>query len=192
LDPANQVIFLGIRKKPEILKLMRTIFGDQLTSERNEGDTTYLKISLRGGQNDAGVAQWNFYNLAVTPDAILGASRSQALRDLLAHRTLTPAKAGFSVSPQLQTARAQFPEKLNGVSFFDFQKLDWQALRDRWIAEAKTAEAKAPKTGAKTSNPHGLDWLEQINAQVLTRHLHFASSASWKDAKGLHYDGWLE
>ena len=192
LDPANQVIFLGIRKKPEILKLMRTIFGDQLTSERNEGDTTYLKISLRGGQNDAGVAQWNFYNLAVTPDAILGASRSQALRDLLAHRTLTPAEAGFSVSPQLQTARALFPEKLNGVSFFDFQKLDWQALRDRWIAEAKTAEAKAPKTGAKTSNPHGLDWLEQINTQVLTRHLHFASSASWKDAKGLHYDGWLE
>jgi hypothetical protein len=192
LDPATQVIFLGIRKKLEVLKLIRTIFGDQLTSERNEGDTTYLKISLRGGQNDAGVAQWNFYNLAVTPDAILGASRSQTLRDLLARRTLTPAEAGFSVSPQLQTARVQFPEKLNGVSFFDFQKLDWQALRDRWIAEAKTAEAKAPKTGTKSSNPHGLDWLEQINTQVLSRHLHFASSASWKDAKGLHYDGWLE
>jgi hypothetical protein len=192
LDPANQVIFLGIRKKPEILKLIRTIFGDQLTSERSEDDATYLKISLRGGQNDAGVAQWNFYNLAVTPDAILGASRSQTLRDLLAHRTLTPAEAGFLVSPQLQTARAQFPEKLNGVSFFDFQKVDWQAFRDRWLAEAKTAEAKAPKTGAKTSNPHGLDWLEQINTQVFSRHLHFASSASWKDAKGLHYDGWLE
>ena len=192
LDPATQVIFLGIRKKLEVLKLIRTIFGDQLTSERNEGDTTYLKISLRGGQNDAGVAQWNFYNLAVTPDAILGASRSQTLRDLLAHRTLTAAEAGFSVSPRLQTARAQFPEKLNGVSFFDFQKVDWHAFRDRWLAEAKTAEAKAPKTGAKSSNPHGLDWLEQINTQVLTRHLHFASSASWKDAKGIHYDGWLE
>jgi hypothetical protein len=192
LDPANQVIFLGIRKKPEILKLIRTIFGDQLTSERNEGDTTYLKISLRGGQNDAGVMQWNFYNLAVTPEAILGASRSQTLRDLIARRTPMPTGAGFAVSPQLQTARAQFPEKLNGVSFFDFQKLDWQALKDRWLAEAKSAEAKAPKTGAKISNPHGLDWLEQINTQVLFRHLHFASSASWKDAKGLHYDGWLE
>jgi hypothetical protein len=192
LDPANQIIFLGIRKKPEILKLIRTVFSDQLTSERNEGGTTYLKISLRGGQSDAGVAQWNFYNLAVTPDAILGASRGQTLRDLLAHRTPTPAEAGFSVSPRLQTARAQFPEKLDGVSFFDFQKVDWQALKDRWLAEAKTAEAKAPKTGAKISNPHGLDWLEQINTQVLSRHLHFAASASWKDAKGLHYDGWLE
>jgi len=192
MDPAAQVIFLGIRKKPETLKLIRTIFGDRLTSERNEGDTTYLKISLHGGQNEAGVAQWNFFNLAVTPDAILGASRTQTLRDLLAQRALTLAAAGFAVSPQLQNARAQFPEELNAVSFFDFQKLDWQALRDRWIAEAKSAEARLAKSGSKTGNPQGLDWLKQINTQVFARHLHFASSASWKDAKGLHYDGWLE
>jgi hypothetical protein len=192
MDPAAQVIFLGIRKKPETLKLVRTIFGDRLTSERNEGDATYLKISLHGGQNDAGAAQWNFYNLAITPDAILGASRSQTLRDLLAQRALTPAGAGFGVSPQLQNARAQFPEKLNAVSFFNFQKLDWQALRDRWIAEAKSAEARLAKSGSKTGNAQGLDWLKQIDTQVLSRHLHFASSASWKDAKGLHYDGWLE
>jgi len=192
MDPAAQVIFFGIRKKPEILKLIRSIFGDRLTSERNEGDTTYLKISLQGGQNDAGVAQWNFYNLAVTPDAVLGASRSQTLRDLQAQRTLTPAGAGFAASPQLQNARTQFPEKLNSVSFFDFQKLDWQAWRDRWIAEAKSADDRLAKSGGKPGNPQGLDWLKQINTQVFSRHLHFASSASWKDAKGLHYDGWLE
>jgi hypothetical protein len=192
MDPANQVFFLGIRRKLETLKLIRGIFGDQVTSERNEGDTVFLKISLHGGQSDAGVAQWNFYNLAVAPDAILGASRNQTLRDLLAQRTQMTAATGFAVSPQLQRARAQFPEKLNGASFFDFQKLDWQALRDRWIEEAKTTETHASKTGAKTSNPHALDWLKQINAQVFSRHLHFAFSASWKDAKGLHYDGWLE
>jgi hypothetical protein len=192
MDPANQVFFLGIRKKLETLKLIRTILGDQITSERNEGDTTFLKISLHGGQSDAGVAQWKFYNLAVTPDAILGASRNQTLRELLAQQRQTPPTAGFAASPQLQAARAQFPEKLNGVSLFNFQKLDWQALKDRLIAEANTAEAQAAKMGTKTSNPHGLDWLEQINTQVFSRHLHFASSASWKDAKGLHYDGWLE
>jgi hypothetical protein len=192
MDPANEVFFLGIRKKPEILKLIRTILGDQLTSERNEGDTTFLNISLHGGQSEAGVAQWKFYNLAVTPDAILGASRNQILRDLLAQQRLMPSTVGFAASPQLQAARTQFPEKLNGVSFFNFQKLDWQALKDRLIAEANTAEAQVAKTGAKTSNPHALDWLKQINAQVFSRHLHFASSASWKDAKGLHYDGWLE
>jgi hypothetical protein len=130
--------------------------------------------------------------LAVTPDAILGASRNQALRDLLAQQRQTPSAAGFAASPQLQAARAQFPEKLNGVSFFNFQKLDWQAFKDRLIEEAKTAEAQAAKTGTKASNPNTLDWLKQINTQVFSRHLHFASSASWKDANGLHYDGWLE
>jgi hypothetical protein len=192
MDPANQVFFLGIRNKPETLKLIRAIFGDQVTSERNEGDTAFLKISLHGGHSDAGVGQWNFYNLAVTPDAIVGASRNQTLRDLLAQRTQMSAAIGFAASPQLQTARSQFPEKLNGLSFFNFQKLDWQALRDRWIEEEKTAEAQAAKTGTKSSNPHALDWLKQISAQVFSRHLHFAFSASWKDAKGLHYDGWLE
>jgi hypothetical protein len=45
LDTAKQVYFLGIRKKPETLKLMRAVFSDQLSSERNEGDVTFLKIS---------------------------------------------------------------------------------------------------------------------------------------------------
>jgi len=49
-DTAKQVYFLGIRKKPETLKLMRALFSDQLTSERNEGDVTFLKISLGGNK----------------------------------------------------------------------------------------------------------------------------------------------
>ena len=42
MDTAKQVFFLGIRKKPETLKLIRTLLSDQLTSERNEGDVTFL------------------------------------------------------------------------------------------------------------------------------------------------------
>ncbi|HEV1994397.1 MAG TPA: hypothetical protein VGR03_08705, partial [Candidatus Acidoferrum sp.] len=45
MDSTKQVYFFGIRKKPETLKLMRTVFSDQLTSERNEGDVTFLKVS---------------------------------------------------------------------------------------------------------------------------------------------------
>jgi hypothetical protein len=80
LDTAKQVYFLGIRKKPETLKLFRSIFGDQLTSERNEGDVTFLKISTGGGQGSSGVAQWHFYNVAVTPEIVMGASRTEVRR----------------------------------------------------------------------------------------------------------------
>jgi hypothetical protein len=34
--------------------------------------------------------------------------------------------------------------------------------------------------------------LTDANPQVFPRHLHFMAGASWKDAKGIHFDSWLE
>jgi len=195
LDTAKQVYFLGIRKKPETLKLMRALFSDQLASERNEGDVTFLKISLGGRQASAGVAQWNFFNVAVTPDMMIGASRAETLREVLANRAKGPAAAGLATVPQFQASRAQFPENLNSMSYFDFQKVDWQGLRDRLVAESK--KNSAAKSLGSTKKPAAsagmnLDWLTQVNAQVFSRHLHYSTGVSWKDSKGIHWDQWLE
>lgn len=195
LDSAKQVFFLGIRKKPETLKLFRAIFGDQLTAERNEGDTTFLKISLGGNQGSAGVAQWHFFNVAVTPDMAIGASRLETLREVLAYRGKGAATAGLAAVPQFQAGRANFPENLSGLSYFDFQKIDWQALKDRWLEEAKKASTAGASSLAKKTSPAtgmGPDWLAQANPQVFARHLHYSSSVSWKDSKGIHWDQWLE
>jgi hypothetical protein len=192
LDTAKQVYFFGIRKKPETLKLMRTVFSDQLTSERNEGNVTFLKISLGGKQGSAGVAQWNFFNLAVTPDMILGASRIETLREVLANRTQASA-AGLATVPQFQASRAQFPEKLNGLSYFDFRKVDWQALKDRWVEEPKKRSVAKSANSLNNLAPSATtDWLGQIDPQVFLRHLHYSSSVSWKDAKGIHWEQWVE
>jgi len=67
IDPQKAVYYIGIRNKPDTLKLLRTIFSDQLGSERNDGDATFVKVSFGGGQSSSGVAQWNFYHIAVTP-----------------------------------------------------------------------------------------------------------------------------
>lgn len=195
LDTAKQVYFLGIRKKPETLKLMRAVFSDQLTSEHNEGDTTFLKISLGGKQGAAGVAQWNFFNVAVTPDMIIGATRAETLREVLANRAKGPAAAGLATVPQFQASRAKFPENLNSMSYFDFQKVDWSGLRDRLVAESRKASAAKSLEPAKkpvASSGMNLDWLTQVNAQVFPRHLHYSTGVSWKDSKGIHWDQWLE
>jgi len=197
MDSAKQVYFLGIRKKPETLKLIRTLFSDQLTSERNEGDVTFLKISLGGQQSSAGVAQWNFFHLAVSSDMILGASRTETLREALASRAHSSTSAGLAGVSQFQASRSQYPEKLTGLSYFDFQKIDWLGLRDRWLAEARKAQstkgdALAKKPAPADLSPTALDWLEQVDPQVFGRHLHYSSSVSWKDAKGMHWDQWLE
>ena len=195
LDAAKQVYLLGIRKKPETLKLMRTICGDQLTSERNEGDATFLKISLGGKQGSAGVAQWHFFNVAVTSDMVIGSSRAETLREVLANRSKGATGGGLASVPQFQAGRAQFPENVNGLSYFDFQKLDLQAMKDRWLEEMKkstSAKSLSAGKGAAAPADGAPDWFSKVNAQVVARHLHFSSSVSWKDAKGIHWDQWVE
>jgi hypothetical protein len=195
LDTAKQVFFVAIRKKPETLKLFRSVFGDQLTSERNEGETTFLKISLGGNQGNAGVAQWNFFHVAVTPDMILGASRIDALREVLANRAKGSASPSLASVPRFQAGRAQFPENLNGLSYFDFQKVDWQAAKDHWLEQAKKGSVAKSVAGSNAQTPTSTkvpDWLSNANPQVLSRHLHYSSSVTWKDAKGIHWDQWLE
>jgi hypothetical protein len=189
LDPDKSIYVFGIHKKPETLKLLRTLLGDQITSERAEGDTTFLKISLNGKQGAKGVAQWNFYHLGVTNDFIYGAPKFESVKEAIAGRdtmhtmVLTP----------LQAARADYPAKINGLYFFDFQKVDWPAAKARWIEEAQKAATKptatADQKAAATKIPH---ILADANPQVFSRHLHEMAGASWKDEKGIHFDQWLQ
>jgi hypothetical protein len=193
LDPQKAVYYLGIRKKPETLRLIRSIFGDQLSSERNESDTTFLKVSLSGGQGNTGVAQWNFYHLAVTPTFILATSRNETLREFLAKRPAANAAAHIDMPPAFLAARAQFPETLNSISFLNFQKIDWPGLKTRWIDEARKISEKKTSTAAQKSTAAQVpEWLANVNPDVFPRHLHFVAGASWKDSKGIHVDEWLE
>jgi len=194
MDFEKQVYFFGIRDKAGVLKLMRTILGERISSERAEGDTTFLKISLGGGQSAAGVAQWNFYNVAVTSGAILCSARAETLRQLLAQRAQNAAT--FASSPQVQGARARFPSNIDGFQFADLQKLDWPGLKDHWLKELKKTSTTAKSLNAQKATPAPPAappaWLEQIDPQIFANHLHSAFAASWKDSKGFHFEEWLE
>ena len=189
LDPDKSIYVFGIHKKAETLKLMRTLLGEQITSERTEGDTTFLKISLSGKQGTKGVAQWNFYHLGVTPNFIYGAPKFESVKEAIAGRDTIHAM----VLTPLQVARADYPSKINGLYFFDFQKVDWAAAKARWIEEAQKTAAKptatADQKAAAAKVPH---ILADANPATLQRHLHEMTGASWKDEKGVHFDQWIQ
>lgn len=189
LDDGQKVYLFGLRNKPDALKLTRTIMGDQVTSERNEGNTTFLKISLHGGQSSAGLAQWNFYYLAMTPNVLFGASKSDTLRK---YATQTPGDPDATQLRGLLAARVLLPQKLNGFSYFDFQKVDWPGLQAKWVAEARKAAQTAKSNDESNSNKKKADWLSQVNPEVFSRHLHTMAGGSWKDTKGVHLDDWLD
>jgi hypothetical protein len=193
LDNNKQIYLIGVRDKPGAVKLIHTLLSDKISSERAEGDVTFMKISTGGSSSTAGTAQWDFYHLAATSDYLVVGARLEAVRDVLAKRSQS-AGASLATAPGFQAARARFPATINGLGYFDFRKVDWQALKARLIAEAnKTSTAKsspsAGKSPALTPTP---SWMMDVNPEVFARHLHVASSASWKDAQGLHFDEWIE
>ena len=192
LDNNKQIYLIGIRDKPGAVKLIHTLFSDKINSERAEGDITFMKISTGGSSSAAGTAQWDFYHVAATSDYLVIAPRLEAVRELLAKHS-QGAGAGLATAPGFQGARAQFPATINGLGYFDFRKVDWQAFKARLIAEAnKTPTAKPSPNGGKSAATPTPSWMLDVNPEVFARHLHVASSASWKDAQGLHFDEWIE
>ncbi len=189
LDPDKSIYVFGIHKKAETLKLMRTLLGEQIISERTEGDTTFLKISLNAKQNTKGVAGWNFYHLGVTPNFIYGAPKFESVKEAIAGKDMMHTM----VLTPLQEARPDYPAKINGLYFFDFSKVDWTAAKTRWMEEAQKSSAKPTATAdqkAATAKAHHI--LAEANPATLQRHLHTMVGASWKDEKGVHFDQWIQ
>jgi hypothetical protein len=192
LDTNKQIYLVGIRDKPGTVKLIHTLFSDKIGSERAEGDVTFMKISAGGSSGAAGTAQWDFYHLAATSDYLVVAPRLEAVREVLGKHSQS-AGASLAAAPGFQAARAQFPATINGLGYFDFRKVDWQSLKARVIAEANKTPTprRAPGAGKSAVTPTP-SWMLNINPEVFALHLHVASSASWKDAQGLHFDEWIE
>jgi hypothetical protein len=187
--PENGLFVLGIRKKPDLLRLLRTVTGERMSSERAVGDVTYMKISLSGAQSQAGVAQWDFYYLAATPNLLLGARKNETLQAAVARAQAadSPSSGGLASQPAFLQARSRFPQKLNSIGFADFSRIHWPQVRDRLVAEAQ-------KAGAVKSANAGLsiERLKQLDFAVFGRHLHTLASASWKDSAGVNWDAWIE
>jgi hypothetical protein len=192
LDNNKQIYLVGIHDKPGALKLIHTLFSDKIASERAEGETTFMKISAGGSSSTAGTAQWDFYHVAATSDYLVVGSRLEPVREVLAKRPQVGG-AGLASAPGFQAARAQFPATINGLGYFDFRKVDWPALKARVVAEANKTPAanRTPGAGKSAATPTP-SWMLDVNPEVFARHLHVASSASWKDAQGLHFDEWIE
>src|ERR1700676_4670804 len=192
LDNNKQIYLIGIRDKPGAVKLIHTLFSDKINSERAEGDITFMKISTGGSSSAAGTAQWDFYHVAATSDYLVIAPRLEAVREVLAKRSQT-AGASLATAPGFQAARAQFPATINGLGYFDFHKVDWQAFKARLIPEAnKASTAKSSPSGDKSAATPTPSWMLDVNPEVFARHLHVASSASWKDGQGLLFEEWFE
>lgn len=187
-DFSKHTYFIGVRNRENSLKVIRRVFIDEISSDLDEGNVTFLNLSFGGKQSAQNAS--NVIHLAVTSDTILIANQRDALNPALAQHT-SSAKASL-LDPFLAD-RAKYPQSINGLNFMDFQKFDWQSLKN--LPYRNTADKKSAMKSAgskKTAPSKAKSWLDEIDPKVFARHLHFSSGYSWKDASGIHFDGWID
>ena len=79
---------------------------------------------------------------------MLISDKNEILRNFAAKHVKEGATLPPVLPPAFQSIRAKFPEKLDGLGYFDFQAVDWQAVKIRAQEEA----AKAAKISADGKN----------------------------------------
>jgi len=186
-DPSGNVYAFGITSKPDGLKLVHslaTLAGDRvaISDERDEGETTFLGVSF-SNQKAAGTAQTKFW-VALTPNFLLGSLQAETLHTLLAGKAAGSPR--LASEPGFQQARSHFPEKVIGISYADFSRVNWAAALGHMLEQVKSAQAAKGDASQETKV------LELFKPDVLRRHLHTTAGASWKDAHGVHFDGWIQ
>lgn len=189
-DASKRTFFIGIRDKATVLKALHTAMRDQNISESEQGNATFLDIPTGAKQAGTANAATTFFHLAVLPDAVLASSNKATLQAELARRAAPPG----TLPAAFQSVRSQYPEKVSGLGYYDFQQMDWEGLKSKILESytgpaAKSFAQREPAVIERTPPPA---WLVRLDPKVFARHLHVSTSASWKDAKGIHFDGWIE
>jgi hypothetical protein len=190
-DLRNNTFFLGIGNRANALKLIRHAFIDNITSDTDLNGVTFLTLSSGNAQTPSGSGSYAApkFQLAVTDDLILVSANKAALRAPLAKKK-SPSTPG-QLAPFFE-AHSGVPSTVNGLSFVDFQKFDWQSLKQlplQNVADKSTSKSMFPD---KSTPPAQKSWLDEIDPKVFSRHLHLSYGYSWKDATGIHLEGWLD
>jgi len=189
-DFGKNTFFIGVRNREKALKLLRRAFIDEISTDTDLNGVTHLTLDMSKPAEGQKSNSRNTFHLAVTKDMILFATDGESLRAPLAQ------SASSAPADQLApffSSRNGGPLTLNGLSFTDFQKFDWQSL--------KNLPGRNKATGAtvllglmpdKTTPAPAKSWLDEIDPKVFSRHLHLSLGYTWKDRSGLHLDGWVD
>jgi hypothetical protein len=192
-DLSKNTFFLGVNNRENALKLIRHAFLDNITADTDLDGVTFFTFSSGNARTPSGSGNNDAtkYHLAVTDDMILVSANKASLRAPLAKKKFP---APPSQLAPFFAAHTGGPAAVNGLSFVDFQKFDWQSLKN-YVPRRNTATGASVLLGLmpdKTVPPQEKSWLEEIDPKVFSRHLHLSYGYSWKDANGIHLEGWID
>ena len=182
---------IAIQKPQDVLRIFRAVGSAVINGTDTAGDTTYLDLGFPATDPVTGEKRSDPYYVAVAPTMLLAAPSKAAVREAVARLNAKPganSAASVLANSDYSHMRSLLPEKLSGLSAFDFAHIPWDKVLAHYAKQAAEDAAKNP--GAP--NSPATDWLKSAKPEVITHHLNFGISGWWKDSSGVYFDSYVQ
>jgi hypothetical protein len=189
LDPLNDVYALAIQKPEEFLKLLRLILTTNITSETNEGSTTFLAMTTPYRDPKTGVQRSRFQYIAVAPQVAMMGPRRTQLKEMLARYAqgaAAPPAGSLAADPAFQAVRARLAPSLTGIQYADLSRMPLNAIVEQVMAQAREQ--------ARTGEPLSDQEVEAMKSLpgIIARYLRRSFGGWTKERNGLFVDSFIE
>ncbi|HKW87427.1 MAG TPA: hypothetical protein VJN21_01585 [Candidatus Acidoferrales bacterium] len=193
VDPSRTVYALTIQQPDKVLGLFRKIFTN--ADEKQEGDTTYLTLTLPAGMvpgAQTADAESNSFSVAVTPTMLIAAKGKELAHQAVArYRAPANPSAAFSSDVGFQRVRPSLPVRLDSIGYSDLAHFNWEKVASNIQKQINASAQAAAKNSGKPAPPP-VDILSGFDWQAISRYLHFSLSGGWKDSTGIYFDSFIQ
>ncbi len=187
-SPFETVFAATIQQPEKMIQVVQSIQSFQskqsgLTWEKEAaGDTTYFKLSRPG---DGSQAASTVFSMALTPHMLLASARESLVREAVA-RLAPDAGNALALDSRFLQSRKGLPEDLSSLSYADLSQIQW----DKGFDQINKAVASLVSSSMDNSERNLADKLRHLDTALFSRHLHTATSGSWKAPDGIYFE-WI-
>lgn len=173
------LFMLPVTNARAALDVVRTFAGGLVRGEESISGATVLTMGPPEG--DPGV------QVAVAPTMLVVAMDRALLPPVLsrvADGGTAPA-GSLAADAGFRAERRSLPAQVNGISFTDFARLDWELLRDKLRQVLASGQ---PDAAPDADLNRAVDTV----LALAKKHLKISAGASWKSADGWEFQNWLK
>jgi hypothetical protein len=205
-DALPAAFMLPLNDGEALLGVLRKVAGPLFANEEKLGNASLVQIGPTGEDGEPFLVAVSPNLLVVSPD------RAELQGVLTRNAAATPAAGSLAVDPTFLAARKNLPAELNGITYTDFSRLQWEArieeIRQKLAKQKQEALERADRVEkGEGDNPPDPARAAQLREQaedlgsvgkilvealpLAKQHLKLSIGGSWKAGDGVFFDSFV-
>ena len=213
--PVPAALLVPLTDGEQLLGVMRRVVGPMMANEEKVSGATVIRVgALPGLANPGATAENKPFFVAVSPNLLVISPDRTELEATLTRNAAgaTPAAGSLAADAAFRAARRNLPAELNGISYADFSRMQWEkqvaTLHQQLAKQKQEALEKADRVekgeGDDAPDPARATQLREEAEQagriqkilvdalpLANKYLKFSIGGSWKAADGVFFDSFL-